>query len=102
MARLILTAHFFECGRRCIGRSGRSGCAHRASDGLGGAPRSDVELAAFLTARTSQPPDSHWSIDAAARLEEFGMNGGLGLIEASRVARRSNCGWKRSRMPNWS
>ena len=25
-----------------------------------GAPRSDAELAAFLTARTSQPPDLHW------------------------------------------
>ena len=47
-----------------------------------GPPRSDAELAAFLTARTSQPPDSHW-LDSVppARLEEFGMNE-LGLIEA--------------------
>jgi hypothetical protein len=47
-----------------------------------GAPRSDAELAAFLTARTSQPPGSHWFDSMPPpRLEKFAMNG-LGLIEA--------------------
>jgi hypothetical protein len=47
-----------------------------------GPPRSDAGLTAFLTARTSQPPESHW-LDSVPppRLEQFGMNG-LGLIEA--------------------
>jgi hypothetical protein len=47
-----------------------------------GQPRSDAELAAFLAARTSQPPDSHW-LDSvpSERLGPFGING-LGLIEA--------------------
>ena len=47
-----------------------------------GPPRSDAELAAFLTARTSQPPDFHW-LDSMPppRLEKFGINE-LGLIEA--------------------
>jgi hypothetical protein len=47
-----------------------------------GPPRSDAELTAFLTARTSQPSESHWLESVPPpRLEQFGMNG-LGLIEA--------------------
>jgi len=47
-----------------------------------GPPRSDAELTAFLTARTSQPPDFHW-LDSMPppRLDKFGINE-LGLIEA--------------------
>jgi hypothetical protein len=47
-----------------------------------GPPRSDAELAAFLAARTSQPPEFHWPDSVPPpRLEQFGMNG-LGLMEA--------------------
>jgi len=51
-----------------------------------GTPRSDAELAAFLAARTNQPPDSHW-LDSVPpqRLQRFGMNN-LGLIEACQRA----------------
>ena len=47
-----------------------------------GPPRSEVELAAFLAARTGQEPDSHW-LDSVPpwRLQKFGIND-LGLIEA--------------------
>jgi hypothetical protein len=46
------------------------------------APRSDAELAAFLEARTTQGPDSHW-LDSVPpqRRQKFGI-GDLGLIEA--------------------
>ena len=81
MARLILTANFSSAGGVVS-----AGLAHLAVPielrMVWGPPRSDAELAAFLTARTSQPPDSHWLESMPPqRLEKFGING-LGLIEA--------------------
>ena len=81
MTRLILTADSSSAG--AIVSAGLADLAVPIELRMvWGPPRSDAELAAFLTARTSQPPDSHW-LDSVPprRLDQFGMNG-LGLIEA--------------------
>lgn len=80
MTRLILTA---DASSACaVVSAGHADLALSIDLRLvWGPPRSDAELAAFLTARTSQPPDCHWLDSVPSwRIEEFGING-LGLIE---------------------
>ena len=81
MTRLILTADSSSAGS--VVSAGHADLAVPIELRMvWGPPRSDAELAAFLTARMSQPLDCHW-LDSTppSRLEKFGMNG-LGLIEA--------------------
>jgi hypothetical protein len=81
MTRLILTADSSSAGG--VVSAGHADLAVAIEPRLiWGPPRSDAELAAFLAARTSQEPGSHW-LDSvpARRLQKFGMNE-LGLIEA--------------------
>ena len=81
MTRLILTADSSSAGG--VVSAGHADLAiaieHRL---VWGPPRSDVELAAFWAARTTQRPDSHW-LDSMPpqRRQLFGFQD-LGLIEA--------------------
>jgi hypothetical protein len=81
MTRLVLTADSSSAG--CVVSAGHADLAVPIELRMvWGPPRSDAELGAFLAARTSQEPDSHW-LDSVPprRLQKFGMND-LGLIEA--------------------
>ena len=81
MTRLILTADSSSAGG--VVSAGHADLAVAIELRMvWGPPRSDAELAAFLAARTSQEPDSHW-LDSVPprRLQKLGMNE-LGLIEA--------------------
>jgi hypothetical protein len=81
MTRLILTADSSSAG--AVVSAGHADLAVPIELRMvWGPPRPDAELTAFLAARTSQPPDSHWldSVPQPSR-DKFGMNG-LGLIEA--------------------
>jgi hypothetical protein len=81
MTRLILTAD--SSGAGCVVSAGVADLAVGIELRMVcGPPRSDAVFAAFLMARTNQPPDFHW-LDSMppSRLDQFGMNG-LGLIEA--------------------
>jgi hypothetical protein len=81
MTRLILSADSSSAGG--VVSAGHADLAIAIEPRLvWGPPRSDAELVAFLAARTSQEPGSHW-LDSVPpqRLQKFGMND-LGLIEA--------------------
>jgi hypothetical protein len=81
MTRLILTADSSSAGG--VVSAGHADLAVATELRMvWGPPRSDAELAAFLAARTSQEPDSHW-LDSVPppRLGKFGIDD-LGLIEA--------------------
>jgi hypothetical protein len=81
MTRLILTADSSSAGG--VVSAGHADLAIPIEPRMvWGPPLPDAELAAFLAARTSQEPGSHW-LDSVPpqRLQKFDMND-LGLIEA--------------------
>ena len=81
MTRLILTADSSSAGG--VVSAGHADLAVAIEPRLvWGPPRSNAELAAFLAARTTQEPGSHW-LDTMPpqRRQKFGMED-LGLIEA--------------------
>jgi hypothetical protein len=81
MTRLILTTDSSSAGS--VASAGHADLAVAIELRMvWGPPRSDAELAAFLAARTSQEPGSHW-LDSVPqlRLRKFDMSE-LGLIEA--------------------
>ena len=81
MTRLILTADSSSAGG--VVSAGHADLAVAIEPRLvWGPPRSNAELAAFLAARTTQEPGSHW-LDTVPpqRRQKFGMEA-LGLIEA--------------------
>jgi len=81
MTRLILTADSSSAGG--VVSAGHADLAIPIEPRMvWGPPRSDAGLAAFLAARTSQEPGSHW-LDSVPpkRLQKFDMSE-LGLIEA--------------------
>ena len=82
MTRLILTANSSSAGG--VVSAGHADLAVAIEPRLvWGPPHSDAELAAFLAARTTQRPDSHW-LDSGPpqRRQKFGIKN-VGLIEAS-------------------
>jgi hypothetical protein len=81
VTRLILTADSSSAGG--VVSAGHADLAIAIEPRLvWGPPRSDAELAAFLGARTTQEPGSHW-LDSVPpqRRQKFDISG-LGLIEA--------------------
>jgi hypothetical protein len=81
VTRLILTADSSSAG--CVVTAGLADLAVAIELRMvWGPPRSDAELAAFLEARTTQGPDSHWLYSQPRqRRQNFGFKY-LGLIEA--------------------
>ncbi|MEH2554315.1 hypothetical protein V1286_001844 [Bradyrhizobium algeriense] len=81
MTRLILTSDSSSAG--CVVTAGLADLAVAIELRMvWGAPRSDAELAAFLEARTTQGPDSHWLYSLPRQRRQKSGFKDLGLIEA--------------------